>query len=64
MILAAPESRMSVVDNSREFQQFARPHAEAALRLAWTPSKLDEPETVLEAEPDPGPSPEVVGQRS
>src|SRR5215470_20019764 len=31
-----PESWMSVDDDSREFERFARPHAAAALRLART----------------------------
>jgi RNA polymerase sigma-70 factor, ECF subfamily len=36
MNLAVPESRMGVDADSREFEQFARPHAAAALRLART----------------------------
>jgi RNA polymerase sigma-70 factor, ECF subfamily len=110
MNLATTESGTTVVDDSREFERFARPHAAAALRLArtlvaneadaqdvlqdsflrafrhfrgfsgesprawllsivrnvsftlWRKQQRTEPderETVLEAEPDPGPSPEA-----
>jgi RNA polymerase sigma-70 factor (ECF subfamily) len=110
MNLAVAESRTSVDADSREFEQFARPHAAAALRLArtlvrneadahdvlqdsflrafrhfrtfsgespraWLLSivrnvsftlwrkrerdEADEPGLMLEAEPDPGPSPEA-----
>ncbi|HEY3587167.1 MAG TPA: sigma factor-like helix-turn-helix DNA-binding protein [Myxococcaceae bacterium] len=54
---------MSMHADSREFEQFARPHAAAALRLDRTPVREhDEPaelEPILEAKPDPGPSPEA-----